>query len=195
MQAGGGDPFLCAQDVPDGVWVDELSASATEAALLVYTTYPGNPIRSDLLVNLAREAGAWRIASIECEVPPELTAWNFYNWYRDFARLSMDYLPGARPLVDWGHRWGDYLSDDLLARLTAAFEASGALPADPVLCAQDVPERINVQALERSGSRATARVSGEYPSSPGQFVAYPLAVVDLSLMDGTWKLTSIVCGQ
>jgi len=68
---GGYDPFLCAQDIPGDVVVDdEAVVSGGEATVVVHQVWnPGTEYESvhDLTVVLQTVNGQWRIADILCE--------------------------------------------------------------------------------------------------------------------------------
>jgi len=59
---GGYDPFLCAQDVPGEVAVDQAVVSGDQASVVVKSTFPGH----SLTVKLERRAGQWWIVDIVC---------------------------------------------------------------------------------------------------------------------------------
>ena len=65
--------------------------------------------------------------------------------------------------------------------------------ADPVLCAQDLPERFATDVLDANDNAATVQMSGLYPSGPGSYNIYPLTNIRLELIDGQWQLTDITC--
>ncbi len=59
---GGYDPFLCAQDIPDSVTVDEATISGDTASVAVHTSFAGHAFQVDLkLVD-----GQWKISDIIC---------------------------------------------------------------------------------------------------------------------------------
>jgi hypothetical protein len=63
--AGGADPVLCAQDVPDSVQVVESYVEAGRAEVLLGTSFAGHFVQ----VGLLQVGGQWAISDIRCGVP------------------------------------------------------------------------------------------------------------------------------
>ena len=59
---GGYDPFLCAQDIPDSIFVGEATISGDEASVGVETSFAGHGFE----VRLAQVDGEWLISDIVC---------------------------------------------------------------------------------------------------------------------------------
>lgn len=126
-------------------------------------------------------------------VKPESAAELFYNLYAAYTRFGIQNESDWDALIDWGVRWGEFLSDDLLLSLTKQY-ASDTLTADPVLCAQDIPTHITVEIVNPEQSRSVSvLVRGDYPSGPNEYTVYDLAIVDLLPDDSMWKLVNITC--
>jgi len=60
---GGYDPFLCAQDVPESVTLEEAVVSGDTARIAVHTSFPGHAF----IVALQRVDGQWRMGDVLCE--------------------------------------------------------------------------------------------------------------------------------
>jgi hypothetical protein len=60
--AGGYDPFLCAQDIPESITVDEAQVSGNEASANVETSFAGHSFS----VDLEKVDGQWRITDVNC---------------------------------------------------------------------------------------------------------------------------------
>jgi hypothetical protein len=192
-ELGWGDPFLCAQDIPQSSWIHDVSREGSAATVLVQTFFQGNPAPHNLTVNLALVDNQWRIAEIICGAGPQTMAQLLYRQYADQVRYNMDHGIEMDALSSLRPHWDRNVSPELLERLQAATE--GELIADPVLCAQDIPERILTEVVDSSDTSATVRISGEYPSGPDTYTGYPLALVTMELVEGQWMLTDITCSH
>jgi hypothetical protein len=104
----------------------------------------------------------------------------FYRWYIGY--------PG-NPLVDRKYRESPYLASTFVHDVDEAL--AGGFHADPILLAQDIPERFTVEEAEISGDEAVATVhlywSGN--STPS------IRRVDLRLIDSQWKITDVSMEQ
>ncbi len=190
------DPLLCAQDVPMGVSADAAMVAEETATVIVHQFFSGNPEPRDILVSLGRGAEGWQIESITCQVPPEAIAAHFYRLYSIFARHDLETGGERQPLTDWGYRWvTEYLSEGLLRQLSEGFASGEPRQADPVLCAQNIPARIEATVVESAADRAVVLVSGQYPSGPDSYESYPLATVELAQTEGRWAITAITCAR
>ncbi|MBI5668221.1 MAG: hypothetical protein HZC41_09460 [Chloroflexi bacterium] len=127
-------------------------------------------------------------------VRPESVAELFYNLYAAYTRFGIQNEADWDALVDWGVKWDEFLSDDLLASLTEQY-ASDDLMADPVLCAQDIPTHITVEIVNPEQSKSVSvLVRGDFPSDENEYIMYELATVELlPADDGMWQLVRITC--
>lgn len=86
-----------------------------------------------LPLNISAEAGA--------EEESEEVVEGFYRWYLDYVSNT------GNPLVDQAYHQNDMLSQAMVQRvdeIIASFDQGGY---DPFLCAQDVPESIELLAV------------------------------------------------
>jgi hypothetical protein len=125
-------------------------------------------------ITLALGGCAW--ASKEPEMSPQEVVTKFYRWYIGY--------PG-NPLVDREYRESPYLAESFIQGVDEALE--GGFPADPILLAQDIPERFAVEDAEISQDEATVIVSFYWGgnSTPARIW------VDLQLVDGEWKIKRV----
>jgi hypothetical protein len=64
FEKGGYDPFLCTQDVPEGLSLDTPIVSGDEASLVVRTSFEGHAFT----VELQETEGRWAISGVVCEL-------------------------------------------------------------------------------------------------------------------------------
>jgi hypothetical protein len=62
FQMGGYDPFLCAQDSPDKIFVDRAEISGGTATIRVTSSFQGHEFR----VQLVQEDGEWKMDQVQC---------------------------------------------------------------------------------------------------------------------------------
>jgi len=127
-----------------------------------------------LVVALALGGCAW--VSREPELSPQEVVTKFYRWYIGY--------PG-NPLVDRKYRESAYLAETFIQDVDEVL--AGDFRADPILLAQDIPERFTVEEAETSGEAATVRVHFYWSGNPTPSVRR----VDLRLVDGEWKITDV----
>ncbi len=189
------DPFLCAQDVPDYVRVFTAERTPEAASVVVETFFSGNPTPGTALVGLKPVDGQWMIDMIGCTAGPETVAALLYNQYALHAALGMRHNLDLARFTDWtGFAWDRYMTADLLA---AQSELDGAADkiADPFLCAQDLPTYFTAKTLEQGEDRAVVSITGYWPSGPGTFQGYPLAIVEAIRAGEDWKLSGHTCAD
>lgn len=193
---GGGDPVLCAQDIPNHFAVDEVMVGEDEATMLVREFFSGNPQPHTLTVRLMHDE-QWLIDDIVCEVAPETVAARLYNEYITNMRYDIDRGIDRTPIGDWSpYPWAQYMSQDLLDELLAIYRSGEVLPADPFLCAQDIPTWMQVRVVDLAGDSASLRVMGAYPSGPDSYTTYDLVTAEMALSSsGDWQLSNITCGR
>jgi hypothetical protein len=188
------DPFLCAQDIPEWYRVEEIDTGADTAQVMVLTYFSGNPVPSRLLVELTLSDEGWQLREIICRVSPEAVTVGFYNMYMAYVDYDQLHNIGRSPLADWSHDWSLFLDDTLYNELVARLSEPERV-ADPVLCAQDMPERIQVEVQDTGEEQVTLLVRGDYPYGPDTYTGYDLAVAELRLQDRQWKLTGLHCAR
>lgn len=190
---GGGDPLLCAQDIPHGDLVYDVSFDENDATVLVQTFFHGNSAPHNLTVALQFTEGQWRISDIICGANPETIATLLYREYADQMHyniannIEMEFFFYPMP------HWNSNVSPALLQQLEADNEAEPM--ADPVLLAQDIPERFIPELIEFSDTTATVKISGAYPSGEDTEAIYPLTTVAMELVEGQWMLTKIASAR
>jgi len=199
---GGYDPFLCAQDVPGNLTVEEAVVSGEEALVVVHEVWnPGTEYEliHDVEVTLRKVDEAWKVAGIACAAPdaaamtPEEVVQGFYDWYLGYigdpASEEM-----RNPLVDGAYRSSEYLTEDFVQRvdeLIASFDKGGY---DPFLCAQDIPRSLTVDVAAVSGDEATVVVHQLW--NPGtEYESVRDVKVALRKVDEAWKIADVACGM
>ncbi|MBN1316876.1 MAG: DUF3828 domain-containing protein [Anaerolineales bacterium] len=185
---GGYDPILCAQDIPEYVNVGEPDISDGKAIVNVNSSFANH----DWMVELAEKDGRWLIVDINCggshdrpeSLTPEKVVEDFYNWYLSYIgdRNSDDF---RNPLADGAYKENNLLSPELIKEVEAIRDKYGYFPADPFLCAQDIPQEIFIVGANVTGERANVTVGTSFD---GHSFA-----VGLVMMDGQWRITSIDC--
>jgi hypothetical protein len=198
FEHGAYDPFLCAQDIPGAIEVDEAVISGDGAMVVVHEIWnPGTEFEQvhDLQITLQLVDEAWRIDDIACPQPPpvsapadppEATVERFYQWYINYARNE------GNPLVDQAYQSTGFLTPEFVQEmdeLIASFENGGY---DPFLCAQDIPAEFEVGTAVGTSDEATVVVHEVW--NPGtEFETVRDVEVTLELVDGTWLISDIVC--
>lgn len=188
---GFGDPFLCAQDRPVSFMVEALDADS----VVVHEFFGGNPDPTSLVVDLEEGEVGWQLSSITCGLSPEAIAELVYSQAIMFQRHDFAQHLERTPFIDWGYAWGRYMSEGLLEELAEAYTSEEGRHVDPFLCAQDLPERVSVEAVEMSEDAATLLVNGDYPAGPDAYSTFELTLAEMGLVDGQWKLVAISCAQ
>jgi hypothetical protein len=189
--SGSPDPFVCTQDLPDHVSADAMRVTDDQAIVMVHAFFANAPTPKDLLVTLRLGGMSWQITAVQCDVPPQDMALDFYTWYLDYRRYDVENGIERTPLLDWDDSHHEHLSPTLLAQLVERFQSDETRVADPVLGSQDLPSQITVDVIRESQNVATLRVSGRYPSGPETYQTFPLVLVDVEATDGHWRLTHI----
>jgi hypothetical protein len=116
------------------------------------------------------------LVSREPEMSPQEVVTKFYRWYVGY--------PG-NPLVDREYRESPYLAESYVRTVDEALEAG--FRADPILLAQDIPERFTVDETEMAGDEATVIVSFYWGGNPTP----SRRSVELRLIQGEWKITGV----
>lgn len=143
------DPLLCAQDVPYYVTPDPAWIDGETAVLIARTSFGGHVI----VVDLQKTDAGWLISNVDCVHSPESTVRAFYTWYVGFMfDRSGDFI---NPLVAGLYRDSEYLSAGFIAQVDADLANMGEMGGvDPILLAQDIPVRIEVQEAAVDGDEA-----------------------------------------
>jgi len=128
------------------------------------------------LVAIVGTLGGCALVSYEPELSPQEVVAKFYRWYIGY--------PG-NPLVDREYRESPYLANSFVQELDETLD--GGLRADPILLAQDVPERFSVEEAEISDDEATVTISLYWGGNPMPTQRR----VDLDLIDGEWKISDV----
>lgn len=95
----------------------------------------------------------------------------------------------GNPMADGLYKENDAITEQLESNLdeTIASNEAGGGGADPVLCAQDKPAKLEYQLRESGDGQATVGVTAYYAGVPKQIA------VGLREDDGQWKLNEISC--
>jgi len=194
----GHDPVLCAQDVPRYAEAFEIDIRDGRARVLINEFFGDFRVPHRVVAELTETDDGWRIDDFVCLVEPETIALAFYRIYSDYTRYDIANGIERTRLIDWGFNWSAFLGEDLLAELVSLVTSETQLPADPVLCAQDIPAYVEVEVIERTGDELnaflTATLRGFYPSGPEDITGYDLATLQMETFMGRWAITDITCG-
>jgi hypothetical protein len=173
----GYDPFLCAQDVPQYITAGDPYFHGSLASIVFHSSFPNHYLTVDLQEN----HNSWLISDITCGMTPEGTVKAFYTWYLAYIgdRFSGEM---RNPLVENAYRDCGFLSEAFIAELDELTE--GALPADPILMAQDIPGEFSVDPGTAEG---TAIVHLQFGSDSVNSL-----LVTLIEEQGSWKINQIV---
>jgi hypothetical protein len=123
-----------------------------------------------LPLNISAEAGA--------EEESEEVVESFYRWYLDYVSTT------GNPLVDQAYHQNDMLSQAMIQRvdeIIASFDQGGY---DPFLCAQDVPESIEIVSSSTSDGTSLVNVMTSFGNR---------LEVELIVISGEWKIHKIQC--
>jgi hypothetical protein len=63
FRLGGADPFLCAQDIPEKVYVQQAEMDGDRSSVRVNTSFEGHYFNVDLV----KEEGEWKISGVRCK--------------------------------------------------------------------------------------------------------------------------------
>ena len=127
------------------------------------------------LIAIAGTLGGCSLVSKAPELSPHEVVTRFFRWYIGY--------PG-NPLADREYRESPYLANSFVQELDSL---DGGLRADPILLAQDVPERFSVEEAEISDDEATVTISLYWGGNPTPTERR----VDLDLIDGEWKISDV----
>jgi len=116
------------------------------------------------------------LISKEPEMSPQEVTTKFYRWYIGY--------PG-NPLVDREYRESPYLTEGFIQEVDEVLADS--FRADPILLAQDIPERFTVDETDISGERATVLVNLYWGGDSNPSMRW----VALELIEGEWRITDV----
>jgi hypothetical protein len=178
------DPFLCAQDIPGELTVEEPVVSGQEASVLVHEVWnpgTGYELTQDVEVALRLVDGRWKITGVTARMTPEQVVESFYWWYAGY--------PG-NPLADGAYRSSGNLTGEFIQKIdeiVASFDRGGY---DPFLCAQDVPEEFTLdEPATVSEDKASLVV---HTSFEGHVFTVELRQVDGC---GRWQISDVICPE
>lgn len=192
------DPFLLAQDVPARIEIGAEVIAGDGASVAVVQYWPSGPDEETarlLTVELVRANGngRWLIESIN-EGEEGLAARTVEAFYLEYADFALNI---GNPLVRGAHRTMSMLSERFIAELDALVERP--LPADPVLCAQDIPLSYAIGDVEVNIDRASVELVPYWPAGPDAVTAsspVTYALVRASAppaAPGTWLIDAVTC--
>lgn len=115
----------------------------------------------------------------EPEFSPEEVVTRFYRWYIGY--------PG-NPLADREYRASPYLADSFVKEVDGV--VAGDFRADPILLAQDIPERFTVEKAEASRDEATVIVCFYFGGNNTPVERE----VELEVIDGEWRIRNVRMG-
>ncbi len=117
-------------------------------------------------------------ATVTPDLPPQQVTTRFYRWYIGY--------PG-NPLVDREYRYSPYLAESFVQEIDEALENLSQGGADPILLAQDVPERLAIGEVSVEAERAETLIYFYWSGNPTPSQRR----VDLQLIDGAWLITGV----
>lgn len=127
------------------------------------------------LVVMAVASGCGLFAR-EPDMSPTEVVTKFYRWYVGY--------PG-NPLADREYRESPFLAASFVEEVDAALGTG--FRADPILLAQDIPERFTVDETDIANDEATVMVSFYWSGNPEP----SRRSVRLELIQGEWKIVDV----
>lgn len=121
---------------------------------------------------------------------PEQVVQSFYWQWLGYHSVTDRSVSGNR-LVDKSYRQVKHLAPALIAKLdaqVAAMEKQGA-GADPILCAQNVPEQITFGTATIAGDKAVMAVNTHWAGG----ATVRALKVELAKLQGAWQITNVAC--
>lgn len=116
---------------------------------------------------------------------PEKVVSGYYGWYLDHLGYNAETDEFRNPLQDGSYQKQGALSQEFIERIEE-MKAEG-LPADPILCAQDVPQSFSISSVDLSPMGEEARVTVETSFEGHEFQVY------LQKLAGEWKIAGVIC--
>ncbi|MBN2470792.1 MAG: DUF3828 domain-containing protein [Anaerolineae bacterium] len=181
------DPFLCAQDVPANIFTELIREDAARAEVLVQEQFVLT--LHNITAHVVPTDSGWLIDAIFCgetATPGGVVE----TFYRDYIAVGQyDEAAGSRgnPLLEGAYR-SPLLADDLIAEVDALV-AAGELHADPLLCAQDMPQWVYGITASEDESSAVAVLLESFQGNPD---ARPVQV-RLARAEDRWQIAAVDC--
>lgn len=172
------DPILCAQDIPEEVFITGLIQDEANASALLNTSFAEH----ELVVVLTATDERWLITEIACGLTPPAAALAFYIRYINYADAGSDF---RNPLVDGFYRNSPYLTEQLIAEMDEAL--TEGLFYDPFLCAQDLPLHLSAGPALITGERADLAIHTS-------FEGHGFTLAMQQVQPGRWQIDSVACG-
>jgi len=116
---------------------------------------------------------------------PEQVVEDFYQEYLEYTGESGT-ESFRNPLADRIYQESGLLTSSFKAHLDDLLAAEEAPRADPLLCAQDIPQELRIQELYQQGQQAQAVVRTDF--------AGHVFTVDLRQEGDSWLIASVTCG-
>lgn len=146
-----------------------------------------------LVVALALALGATAVGCATTPEPmeggtgeaPEAVVQSFYDWYVEAAAFDPEAGSRGAPLQEGLYRDRPELSEAFVAELDATLADPAGLVADPLLCAQDVPETVTPGEASLEGETASVPVTTSF--SGHSFT------VELVKADTGWRIDGVAC--
>jgi hypothetical protein len=124
-------------------------------------------------------------ASAQGTDSPEKVVHTFYSWYLDNLGYDVEKDEFRNPLQDGSYKEQNSLTQEFIKHIEE-MKADG-LSADPLLCAQDVPQSFSIKEVDLSPMGEEARVSVETSFEDHEFQVY------LQKLSGEWKIAGVIC--
>lgn len=182
------DPFLCAQDIPQGFATALIEQDEATATVLLEQHFglSDHPVT----VTLRATDTGWRIDAVTCgeTVTPAGVVNRFYQQYVSYGRYDEAAGIARNPLQDGAYRNTGLLSASLVADLDTLV-AAGDLGTDPLLCAQDLPAGVNADLIRADEETALVALRQYYSG----MVNPRTITVALVQEDGGWRIDEVRC--
>ncbi len=129
----------------------------------------------------------------DSDLSPAGVVERFYGWYLDNSGFDAESNTFHNPLVEGTYKESPYLTNGFVRSVEetlASFEGAGG-GYDPILQAQDRPERFTVENEEISGDTAKVTLATFFSGNPQAH----LLAVELKQEGGTWKIDNVTAGE
>ncbi len=182
------DPFVCAQALPERFDAQLINEDGNWAYVLLRERF--GLTAHNITVALVNNGAGWQIDAVICGemVTPAGVAESFYRWYIGYSQYDEAAETRHNPLVDGAYREHPLLAPELVAELDTVVQ-SGALLADPLLCAQDIPGNAYAFTV-REGDASAVVVLREYF---GVGAESRDVEVSLSYNGEVWQIDAVRC--
>lgn len=122
--------------------------------------------------------GAYALRSWQSQAGPGETVLNFYEQWVEYE---------GNPLSDKIYRDHPAISTDYVEKVDRLLASSDKGGYDPILCAQDKPEKIEIKDIkEKEGEAQVIMIADFYGTKKEMDIS-------LELTDNKWKITDIIC--